>query len=309
MSRDEGRELTRREELLVDRALAGLDLDEAAELLALQGDEGDDEAFDRAAAAIDLGCIDEPLSPLPAALRAKIEATALQAFAARAAVEAPAPIAPGAVANDRGAVADPPAAPPLAEVISLDRLRAAERTRWIGWLVAAACFALLLASWLSRPKEQAQLPLPPPPSAVVPPPAPPTPTIAEQRAALLASGKDAVRVDWTATRDAAAAGASGDVVWSNAQQRGYMRFHGLAANDPGQRQFQLWIFDRSQDERFPVDGGVFDIDPATGDVIVPITAKIRVVKPSLFAVTVEKPGGVVVSKREHIVLTAAMSPG
>lgn len=313
MIRDEGRELTRREELLVDRALAGLDVDEAAELLALQGDEGDDEAFDRAAAAIDLGCIDEPLSPLPAALRAKIEATALQAFAARAAAETPAPVAPAApvaVADDRGAVAEPPAAPPLAEVISLDRLRSAERTRWTGWLVAAACFALALASWLSRPKEPTALPTPPsPPSAVVPQPEPPPPTIAEQRAALLASGKDAVRVDWTATKDAAAAGASGDVVWSNALQRGYMRFRGLAANDPGQRQFQLWIFDKSRDERFPVDGGVFDIDPETGEVIVPITAKIRVEKPSLFAVTVEKPGGVVVSKREHIVLTAAMSPG
>ncbi|MEO5725400.1 MAG: anti-sigma factor [Byssovorax sp.] len=311
MSRDEGRELTRREELLLDRALAGLDLDEAAELRALQGDEDDDEAFDRAMAAIDLGCIDEPVEPLPAALRAKIEATALQAIAERAAAAAPDTVAPTAVANDRSAGAAAPAAPPLAEVISLDRLRSAERTRWVGWLVAAASLALALASWLSRPQERAQLPLPPsPPSVVVPPPAPPRPpTIVEQRVALLASGKDAVRVDWTATKDAAAAGASGDVVWSNAQQRGYMRFHGLAANDPGQRQFQLWIFDKSQDERFPIDGGVFDIDAATGDVIVPITAKIRVMKPSLFAVTVEKPGGVVVSKREHIVLTAAMSPG
>ena len=311
MIRDEERELTRREELLLDRAFAGLDLAEAAELRDLQGDADDDEAFDLAVAAIDLGCIDEPVEPLPAALRAKIEATALQALAERAAAAAPDTVAPTAVANDRGAGAGPSAAPPLAEVISLDRLRAAERTRWVGWLVAAACLALALASWLSRPGERTQLPLPPsPPSVVVPPPAPPRPpTIGEQRVALLASGKDAVRVDWTATKDAAAAGASGDVVWSNAQQRGYMRFHGLAANDPGQRQFQLWIFDKSQDERFPVDGGVFDIDAATGDVIVPITAKIRVMKPSLFAVTVEKPGGVVVSKREHIVLTAAMSPG
>ena len=52
-----------------------------------------------------------------------------------------------------------------------------------------------------------------------------------------------------------------------------------------------------------VDGGVFDV-PSTGEVIVPITAKLRVGGATLFAVTVERPGGVVVSRREHIVVTA-----
>ncbi len=86
-----------------------------------------------------------------------------------------------------------------------------------------------------------------------------------------------------------------------------MRFRGLAALDPKKAQFQLWIFDKSRDDKFPVDGGVFDVDPTTGDVIVPITAKLHVDKPALFAITIEPPGGVVVSKREHIVLTAAVS--
>jgi hypothetical protein len=39
-------------------------------------------------------------------------------------------------------------------------------------------------------------------------------------------------------------------------------------------------------------------------VIVQIQPKIRVTAPTLFAVTIENPGGVVVSKREHIVVTA-----
>lgn len=307
MSREDEASLSRRDELLLDRAFAGLDSEEAAELQGLLGDE-DDDAFDRAAAAIDLGCFDEPLPPLPAALRARIEASARAMFDREdAEPEAFAEAADLPRAPSAGPAERPTASTPLAEVIPIDRFQR-DRTRWIGWLAAAACLALSVASWLTRPTPQAQLPPIPPP--VVAPPSPlRADTAAEQRAALLASGKDAVLVDWSATKDAAATGASGDVVWSNAEQRGYMRFHGLAANDPGRSQFQLWIFDKSQDERFPIDGGVFDVDATTGDVIVPITAKIRVQKPTLFAVTVEKPGGVVVSKREHIVLTAAMSAG
>lgn len=299
---EDERSPSRREELLIDRALAGLDPGEAAELQALFGDGDDDEAFDRAAAAIDLGCFDAPSDPLPAALRARIEASMPQMLASRSAA------APGPRASDAAPRPRAPA-PPLADVIvvPMARARAVDRTRWLGWLAAAACLALALAAWLARPAPQAQQ-VPAPPSAIVPPPAPPPPpSILAQRATLLATAKDVVRVDWSATKDASATGASGDVVWSNAEQRGYMRFRGLAPNDPAQRQFQLWIFDRSQDARFPIDGGVFDVDASTGDVIVPITAKIRVTQPTLFAVTVEKPGGVVVSKREHIVLTAAVS--
>jgi hypothetical protein len=93
------------------------------------------------------------------------------------------------------------------------------------------------------------------------------------------------------------------IVWSPSTQRGFMRFVGLPPNDPAKTQYQLWIFDRQRDQAFPVDGGVFDV-PSTGEVIVPITAKLRVGDATLFAVTVEHPGGVVVSRREHIVVTA-----
>jgi hypothetical protein len=81
---------------------------------------------------------------------------------------------------------------------------------------------------------------------------------------------------------------------------------GLPANDPKRYQYQLWIFDADRDERFPVDGGVFDIAPATadGDVIVPIRAKLPVGRPGLFALTRERPGGVVVSDRKEIACLA-----
>jgi hypothetical protein len=135
----------------------------------------------------------------------------------------------------------------------------------------------------------------------VPPPPPPTP--AEERERLLAKA-GTEKIDWTAAKDDAVKDASGDVVWNAAEQKGAMRFHGLARNDPKQFQYQLWIFDKTRDDKYPVDGGVFDVDPRTGDVIVPITARVTVREAALFAVTVEKPGGVVVSRRERIILTA-----
>ena len=109
---------------------------------------------------------------------------------------------------------------------------------------------------------------------------------------------------WTTTKDPAANGATGDVVWNAKEQMGFMTFRGLAQNDPNSLQYQLWTFDSSRDARYPVDGGVFDIDRESGDVIVPIHGRVPVADATLFAVTVEKPGRVVVSKRERIVVTA-----
>lgn len=100
---------------------------------------------------------------------------------------------------------------------------------------------------------------------------------------------------------------SGDIVWDNAQQAGYMRLVGLARNDPSVSQYQLWIFDTEQSEETPIDGGVFDV--RAEETIVPIDAKLRVQKPFLFAITVEKPGGVPRSKREQIVQLAHVPKG
>ena len=125
----------------------------------------------------------------------------------------------------------------------------------------------------------------------------------ELRQSILAGG-DFVQWDWIATEDPTAGAVSGDVVWSKERQAGTLRIGGLAANDPGEFQYQLWIFDQDRDERYPVDGGVFDI-PSTGtEVVIPIHAKLPVDQPYLFAITVERPGGVVVSSRERIAILA-----
>jgi len=176
-----------------------------------------------------------------------------------------------------------------------------------GWLAAAACLVLAIFGWERTPAPQVAPPIaevPTPPVIAAPtPPAPPTP--AEERAALLAKS-DSLKIPLAATKDPAAAGMSGDVVWDPVTQRGFLHFAGLAANDPAVHQYQIWIFDAGRDKRYPVDGGVFDVPANAAEVVIPIRATLMVRKPAAFAVTVEKPGGVVVSGREHVVALGAI---
>ncbi|MCY3606000.1 MAG: anti-sigma factor [Gammaproteobacteria bacterium] len=97
----------------------------------------------------------------------------------------------------------------------------------------------------------------------------------------------------------------GEIVWSDTLQAGEMRFAGLPANDPELQQYQLWIVDPDRYEH-PVDGGVFDAS-ADGDIVVPVDAKLNVVEPVAFAVTLEQRGGVVVSEGP-LLLVAAEGP-
>ena len=264
-------------DLLVQSETEGLGAAESRELDALlrQAPGATRDALATAAAAVTLAAR-LPRDPLPAALQSRIEARGREAV--RQAADAK------VVPMNRAPVAAPAGAP-----------RAA-----LGWYAAAASLLLAVAAWWP------QLSGPPAQVAVV---APPVPTLAEQRAALIASSRGVIQEAWTATQDAAAAGLAGDVVWDPATQTGYMRFSGLAANDATQQQYQLWIFDGTRDERYPVDGGVFDIPTGNGEVVVPIHARLPVRQAALFAVTVESPGGVVVSSRERIVALAQVAAG
>ena len=153
-------------------------------------------------------------------------------------------------------------------------LFAPTRASWAPWALAAA--AAIVVVLLVTSDSQ-----------------PPSPSPMERMVALMAVD-DIVRADWNEASEGVLPETSGDVVWSDRKQEGYMRFRGLPSNDPTKTQYQLWIVDPSRDER-PVDGGVFDVAPGTSEVVVPIDSKLLVNGPKAFVLTSEKPGGVVVS--------------
>lgn len=158
-----------------------------------------------------------------------------------------------------------------------------------GWVVAAAA-SLVLAFQMSRP-----------PSARPGPEAPPPTQVAD----LLAS---APRAAMKPTGHPLARGAAGELAWDAARQRGAMTIRGLAPVDPKSGVYQLWIFDKKRDRRYPVDGGVFTIADGQEAAVIPIRAALRVDEPTLFAVTLEPPGGVVVSDRKRVLLAAEWTP-
>jgi hypothetical protein len=98
-------------------------------------------------------------------------------------------------------------------------------------------------------------------------------------------------------------GISGEVIWNDKKQEGYMSLENLAVNDPTKNQYQLWIVDPERDE-LPVDGGVFDITQKDGTQIIPIRNALAINKPVAFVITLEQSGGVVKSKQEIVVALA-----
>jgi hypothetical protein len=183
----------------------------------------------------------------------------------------------------------------------------ASRSGVYGWVAAAACLVLAVIGWMHTPTPPE---LPPvadlPPAVIAPPPPPVPPSPAEERAALLAKS-DSLKVTLGATKDPAAQGVSGDVVWDPVTQKGFVHFVGLASNDPAVKQYQVWIFDAARDQRYPIDGGVFDVPADANEVVIPFNVSLPVSKAAAFAVTVEKAGGVVVSARQHVVALGAAS--
>ena len=256
--------------------------------------------LERAAAAVMIAG-SPTQQPLPAALAERVAQQAAAHFASPSKI--------GDSSKARAAVdaarTSASSAPPVRPVSRANRYGA------YGWLAAAACLVLAIFAWQRSPSPPVVPVAQTPPPVIAPPviappvekPAPPTP--AEERAALLAKS-DSLRIPLTSTKDPAAAGVTGDVVWDPATQRGYLHFTGLAANDPAVHQYQIWIFDAGRDKRYPVDGGVFDVPANTAEVVVPIRAELMVRNPAAFDVTVEKPGGVVVSGREHVVALGAI---
>lgn len=154
---------------------------------------------------------------------------------------------------------------------------------WLGW-AAAACLLI----FFNLPSTDAPLPAPE--------------LTASQKLEALRDIPDTQRLDFSPASDPYSE-ISGEVVWNDDRQEGYMSLANLPVNDPTQNQYQLWIVDPERDE-LPVDGGVFDIPADSETAIIPIRNALQVSKPAAFVITLEQPGGVVKSKQEVVVALA-----
>ncbi len=232
------------------------------------------EEFEAAAAAVACACVAHDAEELPADVRLRCSGAGRAVAAQAAIVHGP--------SHQR---------PPLRFTTPSQSGRR-RQTAPLGWIAAAACLAIaLVASW-------------PRPAA-----APPTP---EQRmTALVQAAPDLTRWDWEPWNDSYA-GVTGEVVWSEAAQEGYLRLAGMPVNDPLAEQYQLWVVESSRGTPLqvpPVDGGVFNVSLA-GEIVIPIRCAIPAEGVVAFAITVEQPGGVVVSDQSRkTVIAQAPSQG
>lgn len=264
-------------DLLCDKFVFGLSEEEARELERLGYDASEAASIEQTIAI--LGLVDaDAESEMPAALQSRLVRNANEFF-------------------DEPDSREETAAIPQPQIV----LGGSGRSwfGWLGWAAAtAACIALAITLFNQPDGRQANLPPTPTPEERLTP--------AQERQRLMQSGGHLVQAEWGKGKMADMA-VSGDVVWSEDKQAGYMRLKGLPKNDPNKETYQLWIVDGEQDPKTPIDGGVFDVT-ADGEVIIPIDAKIRVKDPKAFAITVERPGGVVVSKQEKVPALAPVKP-
>jgi anti-sigma-K factor RskA len=288
----------RLQDLLADLALGDLADDDRAELerrLAQHGGRVPD--YDAVVAATQLAMLSEPLQAIPSELAERVRRDSKLFFKS----ESDARVLTVSASRSSARAADD-APNVLARIGPSDRDGKSWPRAWM--LAAAACVGALLMlvglgsanGWPWASDELADRPEQASASAE---------DLAARRAALV-DDPTARLVAWTSTDDPAGRGVSGDVVWSDARQAGYMRFTGLAINAPELSQYQLWIFDATRDERYPVDGGVFNID-CTGEAIVRIAPRVPVHQAVMFAVTIEQPGGVVVSDRKRLPVLARVA--
>jgi hypothetical protein len=248
----------RLQELLGAEATQGLSPAEEAELDALLAEHPDEDpdGLELAAAAVHLALCGPP-EEMPATLAERL---------------------------DLMAVAFAPSASPRARLPRPRRAWAA----WAGWAVAAGLLGVAVWALAAKPRV-VERPVEVVKIVEVPKEPPPPPPLAKQRQEFLATAKPE-------TFAGGKQAASGNIVWSDQEQVGYMEVKGLPPLDPGAGTYQLWIVDAERKGSPPVDGGVFRVAP-DGTALVRIRPPIRVKSAAAFAITRENdPGGVVVSK-------------
>lgn len=278
-------------ELLADRSLDELTPQDQAELDRWLNANAEDESMDLAAGAVLLAMVAKTETP-PASVFTRA-AQAAQQFE-----------------RERANGSFQPGTPSLRLTESDAPILQPRRvsTAWLGWLAAAACLAFAAIGWLPafRARQVPQV------TAAV--------SLAGLRAEVDAA-KDATRSPWADWDKPEIAGVKGEIVWSQSKQKGYMVFRGLPKNDPAREQYQLWIVDdRGIEHR--VSGGIFNA-PTNGatadgsgwrgqvrcemvgdDLYVEVEPRINVRQPTLFAITIEEPGGTWLSTMKRRVCVA-----
>lgn len=271
-------------DLLCRKAVYGLNEEETMRLERLEVVGDDLRTLELTAAVI--GMINlKTDEALPLHLQEKIEVAADGYFASQ---------------TKSGRISEAAAKEPTSEISFIPAKTRSFSWNWLGWaFAAAASVALAVNIWLTRTQPDSTI-------ADNPRPAPIQEEIltpSQQRQRLLESPVQVLTAQLGKGNVKEIDNVSGDVVWSDVRQAGYVRVQGLPKNDANKETYQLWIFDESQDPKTPIDGGTFNIE-ADGEVVIPIDARLRAVNPKAFAVTIEKPGGVVVSKQAKVAALA-----
>lgn len=304
----------------LERCLSSSENFELEALLRVHGDVGRED-FALAAASVERAVLrEEEFVPLSEAELERLEASAREFFGDASAAPAPGVDWSAKVAKleeRRGSTGSAARAEPAA----LEERSGRAALLYSGWAIAAVALLALFVqrrmgsdgpvapsspgdgSPFARTTETSTPPSAQPSTSARPTsePAPVKPSPLEERSALLEK-PGTVRLAWSHTADPLSEAISGDVVWNAHEQTGFLHFSGLERNDPKATQYQLWIFDGKRNEAHPVDGGVFD---STGEsVVVRIDPRVPVHEATLFAITIEPPGGVVVSDRKRIVVVA-----
>ncbi|MBL8125981.1 MAG: anti-sigma factor [Blastocatellia bacterium] len=275
-------------DLLCDQAASGLNEDERLQLEKLSAGANSDmdaQSLELAAAAImmaEMGAIEA----MPSHLEASIAAAAGKYFTAK-----------GSESSIHESIHDQPT-----KAFKWQETRPSRSFfDWFGWAIAAAACVALIGTFIYEQNRigdlQAKV-MQLTPTPVV------EETLAQKRDRLKKEAADVTRAEWTKGNVKDSEGVMGEVVWSDEKQEGYMTFRGLPVNDANKEAYQLWIFEDGKLEPHPKDGGVFNVS-SDGEVVVAIKAKLKTNAPKAFAVTIEKPGGVVVSDRTKI---AALAP-
>ena len=260
-------------DLLIKEATEGLTDSERRQLEEMQGGLANrDHSFELTAASLAIANLDTS-EPMPSHIRARIEDAADEWFGRKE-----------------------------AEKVPVEKVSATEpKIGWFGWLgwatAAVAILILAITVWIPRQQPPATAILTPTPAET------PFPAPEKRREEFLSAAPDVMKAAWGPGNVKDLASVTGDAVWSDDRQEGYLRFRGLPPNDKHTQQYQLWIFDETQSDKTPIDGGVFDVNvDEKGEVVIPIHAALQVRNPKAFAVTIEKAGGVVVSDRSKIVV-------